>query len=51
MKALTFDINRFRWPICKVLGWVSPRVFWSRLSGLRLREIEPPPLPLSLIHI
>ncbi len=44
MKALTFDTNRVRWPICKVAGWISPRAFWSPLSGLRLRDVPPSPL-------
>jgi len=44
MKALTFDIHRVRWPICKVAGWVTRRVYWSPLSGLRLQEVATPPL-------
>lgn len=44
MKALTFDIRRIRWPFCKAAGWLTPRAFWSRLSGLRLREVPTPTL-------
>jgi L-iditol 2-dehydrogenase len=42
MKALTFDIRRVRWPICKLAGWITPRAFWSALSGLRLRDVPTP---------
>ncbi|MGB9626426.1 MAG: alcohol dehydrogenase catalytic domain-containing protein, partial [Phycisphaerae bacterium] len=44
MKALTFDIHRIRWPLCKAAGWLTPRAFWSPLSGLRLRDVPTPPI-------
>lgn len=43
--ALTFDPRPVRWTLCKAVGWLTPRVFWSRLSGLRLRDVPRPPLP------
>ncbi len=45
MRAVTFHIAMPRWLACKALGWFSRRVFWSRLSTLRLRDIPEPPLP------
>ncbi len=45
MPALTFDARAVRWAAAKVVGWVWPAVFWSRLSGLRLRQVPIPELP------
>ncbi len=45
MKALQFSIRPIRWPVCKVLGLISPAVYWSRLSGLRFCEVPIPELP------
>ena len=45
MKALTFDIKAARWVLCKVLGALTPAVYWSSLSGLRLGEVPEPRLP------
>lgn len=44
MKAIVFNTHRVRWPICKLAGWITPRAFWSPLSGLRLRDLPTPPL-------
>ncbi len=45
MSALTFDAQAIRWTAAKVVGWVWPDVFWSRLSGLKLANVAIPPLP------
>jgi len=45
VKAIRFGVHPVRWPICKIAGLISPRIYWSRLSGLRLVEVEPPVLP------
>ncbi len=45
MRALTYDISAARWLACKVLGRLTPRVHWSVLSGLRLRDVPIPALP------
>ncbi len=45
MKAIQFGVHPVRWPICKILGLATRRVYWSRLSGLRLRDVERPALP------
>ncbi len=45
MKAIQLDLHPIRWPLCKVIGMVRPAVFWGPLSGLRLRDIDMPPLP------
>ncbi len=45
MKALQYGANAVRWATCKVLSTVTQRVYWSRLSNLRLVDVEPPPLP------
>ena len=45
MKALTFGDSALRWLLCKTTGLVTPRVYWSWLSNLRLREIPEPVLP------
>lgn len=45
MKALTFDTRPVRWTLCKMAGWISPRAFWSPLSGLRLADVPRPELP------
>ena len=45
MKALTFDISAWRWVGCKLLGVLTPGVYTSALSGVRLRELPVPELP------
>jgi L-iditol 2-dehydrogenase len=45
MHALTFYVRPLQWTVCKVAGWITPRVYWSRLAGLQLREVPIPPLP------
>jgi threonine dehydrogenase-like Zn-dependent dehydrogenase len=45
MLALTFDISPWRWVTCKALGTIAPSVYFSALSGLRLRNIPEPELP------
>jgi len=45
MRALTYSVRPVQWTVCKVIGWVWPSVFWSRLSGLRLSEVPAPTLP------
>ena len=45
MKAITFDVGVSRWLACKAAGLLSPRAYWSVLSGLRLREMPVPGLP------
>ncbi len=45
MKALVYHARPVRWTVCKLAGMVSPSAFWSRLSGLSLREVAVPALP------
>jgi threonine dehydrogenase-like Zn-dependent dehydrogenase len=45
MTALVYDIGPLRWMACKAAGWITPAVFRSRLSGLRLRRVPVPALP------
>jgi L-iditol 2-dehydrogenase len=45
VKAIQFGIYPLRWPVCKTLGLISPGVYWSPLSGLRLRDMPPPAIP------
>jgi L-iditol 2-dehydrogenase len=45
MPALVYDVHPVQWTICKAAGWFAPRVFWSRMGGLRLREVPVPGLP------
>jgi L-iditol 2-dehydrogenase len=45
VKAISFDINPYRWLPLRLIGRWHPAVFWSRLGGLRLREMPVPPLP------
>ncbi|HUU81959.1 MAG TPA: alcohol dehydrogenase catalytic domain-containing protein [Phycisphaerae bacterium] len=45
MQALTFDIRPWRWVACRVLGIVARGVYFSALSGLRLRNLPEPELP------
>jgi len=45
MNALIFNARPIQWTVTKVIGWVRPSVFWSRLSGLRLATVPIPPLP------
>lgn len=45
MRALTFDVQPWRWIACKTLGSLSRKVYLSGLSGLRLRDVPIPELP------
>lgn len=45
MTALVYDNGPLRWTACKVAGLFAPGVFWSRLGGLRLRQVPVPELP------
>lgn len=45
MNALVYTIGSVNWTISKVAGWLWPGVFWSGLSGLKLRSMPIPPLP------
>lgn len=45
MLALTLDIRAWRWLACKALGTVVRGVYFSALSGLRLRQVPEPKLP------
>ncbi|UCD27737.1 MAG: zinc-binding dehydrogenase [Planctomycetota bacterium] len=45
MPALVYDLNAVRWTVCKVAGWVVPKVFWSNFSNLRPRSVPVPSLP------
>jgi len=45
MRALTYSVRPAQWTLCKVIGWLRPAVFWSRLAGLRLSEVPVPALP------
>lgn len=45
MDALVYDARPVRWAMCKLAGWVTPRAYVSRLSGLRLARVAVPKLP------
>jgi threonine dehydrogenase-like Zn-dependent dehydrogenase len=45
MRAITFHIGFAQWWACKLLAPFDRRVYWSRLSTLRLADIPPQPLP------
>jgi len=45
MRAITFHISFLRWWACKFLGPFDKRIFWSRVSTLRLQDIPEQPLP------
>lgn len=45
LKAILFESGPVRWVVCRMAGAVSRRAYWSRLSGLRLREVPVPELP------
>ena len=45
MQALIYDVNPAGWAACKLLGRFWPAVRTGPLSGLKLTETEPPPLP------
>jgi L-iditol 2-dehydrogenase len=45
MRAITFHIAFARWWACKMLGPLDARMYWGRLSTLRLADIPPQPLP------
>lgn len=45
MSALVYDVTPVRWTLCKLIGFRRPAVFWSGLSGLKLRQVPVPELP------
>jgi threonine dehydrogenase-like Zn-dependent dehydrogenase len=45
MRGITFHIDTAKWFACKALGVFDPKVYWSRVSTLRLADIPPQPLP------
>ncbi|MDP6380607.1 MAG: alcohol dehydrogenase catalytic domain-containing protein, partial [Phycisphaerae bacterium] len=45
MQAITFDIKPWKWPLLKVLGSLNRRMFWGKLSDLRLGQVATPQLP------
>ena len=45
MKALVFDVNVPKMALAKMLGFLSPRFYLGRLSGLQMQEIPDPKLP------
>jgi len=45
MRAITFHISGPKWFLCKAVGRLARRVYWSRLSTLRLQDLPEPPLP------
>jgi len=45
MKALTYQVNPIGWATCRWLRYFWRGCLISRLNGLRLVELEPPPLP------
>jgi threonine dehydrogenase-like Zn-dependent dehydrogenase len=45
MKALTYGITPLGWAACKLLKPFWPACIVSPLGGLKLAEVEPPPLP------
>ncbi len=45
MKGLVYGISPLAWATCKWLRYFWPGCLRSRLNGLRLTEIDPPPLP------
>lgn len=45
MLALTYDVSPLRWIACKLTSVVAKGVYWSRLSGLRLKQVPIPELP------
>jgi len=45
MTALIYQPHPVRWTLCKIAGWATPEVYWSKLSALRLAQVPIPPLP------
>jgi len=45
MKAVTFDVSIPRYVLAKGLGWLTSAVTLGPLSGVRLGEVQEPPLP------
>jgi len=45
MRAITFHISTPKWILCKALGRFTKRVYWGRLSTLRLQDVPEQPLP------
>ncbi len=47
MQAVVYDVSAPRWLASKVAGLFTHRVYGSRFSGLRLREVPEPQSPTS----
>jgi threonine dehydrogenase-like Zn-dependent dehydrogenase len=45
MLALAYEPSAARWIFCRAAAIVSPRIYGTRLSGLKLIETPPPELP------
>jgi L-iditol 2-dehydrogenase len=45
MLSITFEPRPWRWIAAKAFGWTWPRVYWSQLGAVRLRDVERPNLP------
>ncbi|MCA9256926.1 MAG: hypothetical protein KDA33_14860, partial [Phycisphaerales bacterium] len=45
MKAVCYDVSPWRWVACKLLSRFTSRVYLSRLSTLRMRDVPEPTLP------
>lgn len=45
MQALVYTVQPVRWMACKVVGWLTPKVFWSALGTLKLQQVDVPALP------
>jgi len=45
VQALTFNDSAIRWIACKLASRLSPGVYWSGLSNLRLTDVPEPTLP------
>ena len=48
MKGLVYGISPVGWATCKWLRYFWPGCLRSRLNGLQLREMDPPPLPFQM---
>ncbi|MCB9852122.1 MAG: alcohol dehydrogenase catalytic domain-containing protein [Phycisphaerales bacterium] len=45
MRAVTYDISAWRWIACKLLSRITPRIYLSPISSLRMRDVPEPNLP------
>ena len=45
MKAIVYDVKPLGWVTCKWLSRLKPSCVHSRIGGLSLRDVPPPPLP------